>query len=137
MLGGREILDPNQLAVAATTADGDVIQAPDLPKPESTVDNFMALSAKIATHELAHLLGVRHYDAFGPVGFGIHAPPGTDRFKPTYAGIAAAFETQDHLISSPASVGTDRFNDLRSLYFGERESIKLALAFSEQDAVRQ
>ncbi len=136
LLGGREVLDSGLKAVAAESADKDSIQAPDIAKPESSVENFIALSAKIATHELAHLLGVRHYDAFGPVGFGINSPPGSDRFKPTFSGIAGAFETADHMLSSPASAGTDRFNDLRSLYFGEREAIKLALAFSDQARVR-
>ncbi len=42
----------------------------------------------------------------------------------------------DHIISSPASIGSTRFNDLRTLYFGEREAIKLALAFSDPDEVR-
>jgi len=138
MLGGREVLESGLKAVAAAsaTADGDLIQAPDLPKPASNVENFIALSAKLGAHELGHLLGLRHYDAFGPVGFGIHSPPGLDHFKPTYSGVAAAFETMDHIISSPASIGSTRFNDLRSLYFGEREAIKLALAFSDQAQVR-
>ncbi|MBL8819205.1 MAG: pre-peptidase C-terminal domain-containing protein, partial [Planctomyces sp.] len=138
MLGGREVLEAGLKAVAAPSevADGDQIQAPDLPKPASTVENFIALSAKLGAHELAHLLGLRHYDAFGPVGFGVHSPPGLDRFKPTYSGIAAAFETMDHIIGSPASIGSTRFNDLRQLYFGEREAIKLALAFSDQSLVR-
>ena len=138
MLGGREVLESGLRAVAAAsaTADGDLIQAPDLPKPAATVENFIALSAKLGAHELGHLLGLRHYDAFGPVGFGIHSPPGLDVFKPVYAGIAAAFETTDHIISSPASIGSTRFNDLRQLYFGQREAIKLALAFSDESLVR-
>jgi Ca2+-binding RTX toxin-like protein len=41
-----------------------------------------------------------------------------------------AYETFDHLMSSPASVGSDRFNDVRDLFFGEREAIKLAFAES-------
>lgn len=139
MLGGREVLESSRKAVAAEseTADGDLIQAPDIPKPAATVENFIALSAKLGAHELGHLLGLRHYDAFGPVGFGIHSPPGLDVFKPVYSGIAAAFETTDHIISSPASVGSTRFNDLRQLYFGQREAIKLALAFSDESLVRK
>ncbi len=43
MLGGREVLEPGLKAVASPdgTADGDLIQAPDLPKPESTIENFV------------------------------------------------------------------------------------------------
>jgi Matrixin/PKD domain/Right handed beta helix region/Periplasmic copper-binding protein (NosD) len=99
-------------------------------QPAATSDDFVRLSAKIAAHETAHLLGVRHSDSFGPIGLGLHSPPGTDKFAPDYAGPAAAFETFDHLISSPATVGSDRFNDLRDLYFGPREAIKLTFAQS-------
>ena len=53
------------------------------------------------------------------------------RDHPTSDVAPAAFETDDHLISSPASVGSDRFSDLGDLYFGEREDIKLAIAFAD------
>jgi hypothetical protein len=96
-------------------------------------DNFAVLSAKIAAHEFAHLLGVRHSDAFGPIGYGIHTPPGSVDFNPAYGGPDAAFETFDHIISSPATQGSDRFNDLRPLDFGPRESIKIA--FGEQGTI--
>ena len=104
------------------------LDQPPAIDPVTNADNFAILSAKIGAHELAHLMGVRHSDAFGPIGFGIHTPPGTTEFNPTYDGADAAFETFDHLISSPATVGTTRFNDLRDLDFGPREAIKLAFA---------
>jgi parallel beta-helix repeat protein len=96
--------------------------------PVTGSDNFAILSAKIGAHELAHLMGVRHSDAFGPIGFGVHTPPGNTEFNPNFDGSDAAFETFDHLISSPATVGSTRFNDLRALDFGPREAIKLAFA---------
>ena len=99
-------------------------------QPESTTENWIALSAKIAAHELGHLVGLLHQDSYGPIGYGIHAPPGANRYLPTYPGYAAAFETFDHLMSSPASVGSNRHNDVRDLFFGEREAIKLAFAES-------
>src|SRR5262249_16675603 len=77
---------------------------PPAVDPVTNADNFAILSAKIGAHELAHLMGVRHSDAFGPIGFGVHTPPGTTKFNPTYEGADAAFETFDHLISSPATV---------------------------------
>jgi hypothetical protein len=76
-------------------------------QPESTIDNFVRLSAKIGAHELGHLMGLRHQDAFGPIGFGLAAVPRTN-VKPEYTGPVAAFETLDHLSGSPTSVGSDR-----------------------------
>jgi Ca2+-binding RTX toxin-like protein len=99
-------------------------------QPPDTSDHWVALSAKIGAHELGHLVGLLHTDAFGPIGYGPHTPPGGVRYNPDFTGTAAAFETFDHLMSSPASVGSDRFNDLRDLYFGEREAVKLTFAES-------
>src|SRR5262249_25116270 len=95
-------------------------------QPPDTTDNWIALSAKIAAHELGHRAGLLPQDSFGPIGYGLHAPPGPDAYKPPYPGPVGAFETFDHLMSSPATVGSTRFNDIRDLYFGEREAIKLA-----------
>ncbi|MEY3460093.1 MAG: Cyclolysin, partial [Planctomycetota bacterium] len=102
-------------------------------KPAATSENFVLLSAKIAAHELAHLMGLRHNDSFGPIGFGVHDPPGVDGYNPLFPGPAGAVETFDHLLGTGASVGSDRFNDLRDLFFGEREAIKLSLAVSDHD----
>ncbi|MFM8476787.1 MAG: hypothetical protein ACKOEO_13495, partial [Planctomycetaceae bacterium] len=100
-------------------------------KPAATSENFVLLSAKIAAHELAHLMGLRHQDSFGPIGFGVHDPPGVDGYNPIFPGPAGGVETFDHLLGTGASVGTTRFNDLRDLFFGEREAAKLALAGSD------
>lgn len=106
-------------------------------QPTTTSDNIVALASKIGAHELAHLMGVRHADAFGPIGYGLHSPPGNDTFKPTFGGAEGAFETFSHLIGSPATVGSDRFNDLNDLYFGEREAVKLSFAERGTVAVEQ
>jgi hypothetical protein len=97
-------------------------------QPAPTSENIVALAAKIGAHELAHLMGVRHADSFGPIGYGLHSPPGTGSFKPAINGPVGAYETYNHLIGSPATIGTDRFNDLNNLYFGEREAVKLSFA---------
>ena len=101
-----------------------------LLKPAGTSENFVNLTAKIVAHELGHLLGLRHLDAFGPIGSGLHDPPGVSGFKPSYTGPSGGFETFNHLLGSPASVGSTRFNDLNDLFFGEREALKLAFAFA-------
>ncbi len=99
-------------------------------KPDATSANFVALGAKIAAHELGHLMGLRHQDTFGPIGMGINSTPGGKAYTPEFSGPSGAYETIDHLLGSGASIGTDRFNDLRQLFFGEREAIKLAYAMA-------
>jgi Ca2+-binding RTX toxin-like protein len=99
-----------------------------LGQPASTSANFVAGSATIATHELGHLLGLRHADAFGPIGFGIHNPPGAAAYEPDYPGPVAAIETTFHIMASPATVGSSLFDLVEGPFFGEREDIKLAFA---------
>ena len=74
-------------------------------------------------------------DSFGPIGFGVHAPPGVGnpalppsvaQFLPSYPGPQAAWETTDDIMASPASVGSTLFDTLDSPFFGERDDIKLA-----------
>ncbi|MCA9064236.1 MAG: pre-peptidase C-terminal domain-containing protein, partial [Planctomycetaceae bacterium] len=102
-----------------------------LSQPPATSENFVLLSSKIAAHELGHLMGLRHSDSFGAIGFGIHSPPGAGAYFPIYTGMAGAVETFDHLLTSPASVGTTRTSDLNDLFLGEREAVKLAMAMSD------
>src|SRR5262249_18846888 len=94
-----------------------------------TSANWVMASANVAAHELAHMLGVRHADAYGPIGLGIHNPPGAAVFTPNYPGPAAAFETNLHIITSPASTGSQVAGIANDLFFGEREAVRLAMAF--------
>ena len=141
LLGGT-VLAP-RLSVTPTEIAGDFLSAPadghltyGQRNPDNSVENFIALSVKIAAHELGHLMGLRHYDAFGPIGSGVHTPPGSGAFNPAFTGLSEAYETFQHLISSPAAVGSDRKNDINKLFFGEREAIKLAYAQSDPSMVR-
>ena len=99
-------------------------------QPASTETNWITLSTKIAAHELGHLLGLHHADSFGPIGDGIMPLPGGSNYNPGYTGPIDANETFDHIITSGDSVGADRWNDLRDVFFGEREDVMLAFSFA-------
>ncbi len=94
--------------------------------PQEFSDAVVALTATIAAHELAHTAGVRHHDAFGPIGSGVFAGADLSRMYPAYDGAIGASETPFHIIASPASVGTSIANAIGITFFGPREAIKLA-----------
>ncbi len=104
-------------------------------QPADTSSNFVDLTARIASHEVGHLMGLEHSDSIGPIGFGTHQPLYPGQPNPAPAGAPAAFDTTYDIMSSPASVGTDRFTDLGTAYFGERDDIGLAIAFADPSAV--
>jgi hypothetical protein len=101
-----------------------------LPLQTASSNNFAQLSAAIAAHELGHFYGLRHHDAMGPIGSGLFAALGVDRFRPSYPVPTPTFalETPNHIIASPASVRTTLADALRNPFLGEREAIKLAFA---------
>ncbi|MGB7346261.1 MAG: putative Ig domain-containing protein, partial [Pirellulaceae bacterium] len=106
-----------------------------LPEEE---DSFVALSSTIASHELAHMYGVRHQDAFGSPVDGVFA--GLNRaqaFLPAFGGPTLANETSQHLIASPASVGTTLADALGNPFFGEREALKLTLGETGVSTIEQ
>lgn len=91
--------------------------------------NFIAMSSTIASHELGHVYGLRHQDAFGSPGNGIFSGVANSRtrfYLPNYDGPTTADETANHLIASPASIRTSLADALADPYFGEREAFKLA-----------
>ncbi|HVK12947.1 MAG TPA: calcium-binding protein, partial [Gemmataceae bacterium] len=118
-LGGSVQIDVNWLF----GADG----LPDDPDPGTPVrDNLVSLTATVGAHELAHLLGLRHSDSFGPIGAGISPLVDPDQMVPGYPGPAAAFETNLHMMATPDSVGSSLADAAGDPFFGEREAIKLA-----------
>lgn len=94
----------------------------------TTTAQYIAASAGIGAHEFGHLLGLRHGDSYGAIGKGISPAVNATNYLPTYPGPKTATETNDHLMASPASVGSS-VNDLLSLTgLSERSAIKLAFS---------
>ena len=88
----------------------------------STSQEFVLLTATVVSHELAHLLGLRHGDSFGPIGSGIdsNTVSGND-YNPTFQGPQAAVETPRHVMESD-----DFFiENMVTQFFSERSAIKL------------
>ena len=100
----------------------------------ATSANFIELTAKVAAHELGHLMGLRHGDAYGPIGSGIGGLPGRAAYTPAYSGPIGANETNRHIMGSPAATGESLQNAVGGQYFGARSAVKLAF-FSYQGQV--
>jgi hypothetical protein len=90
----------------------------------SSTADLVGLSANIGSHELGHLLGLRHRDGFGPIGSGVFSGLGGN-FLPAYPGPSNATEFGDHVMSTPAfGASVPRFT--QPVWFSERSAIKLA-----------
>ncbi len=97
-------------------------------QPEATSENFVKLSDTVIAHELGHLFGLRHSDAFGPIGSGIFAGVDPASYLPAYTGPMNADESPLHIMASPRSIGVTLFDSVGDTFFGEREAIRLAFA---------
>ncbi len=102
----------------------DFLGGPD--EPPATMSNIVGLSTTIAAHELGHLSGLQHEDAFGPIGAGFDPDLSGSLFDPAYTGPDDADETTDHIIASGASVGQTTEEAIDDPFFGAREAIALA-----------
>ena len=104
-------------------------------QPAATSANFVALTSKVIAHELGHLMGLRHGDAFGPIGSGIVLNTNSPLvYSPPYPGPVTATESSNHIMGSPASTGESLFDAVSGQYFGARSAVKLAF-FSFQGQV--
>lgn len=102
-------------------------------EPAATSQNFVELSAKVAAHELGHLMGLRHGDAYGPIGSGITPTPGSAAYTPPFPGPAGASESNNHIMGSPAATGETLADAVSNQFFGARSAVKLSyFAFQGQ-----
>jgi hypothetical protein len=98
-----------------------------------TVPNIIRASINLAAHELGHILGLRHYDSFGPPHGGMTAGIAGD-FLPPYPGPTMATTTTDHVMSLSTSIGLSPGNLMDpEIRFGFREAIKLKMAGHAED----
>ena len=96
--------------------------------PEATAANFVAASTWMAAHELGHLIGLRHADAFGPVGFSVNTAPESLGLPATPAvpGAPAGWETNSAIMATPALTGFTLADLATNHFFSVREAVKLA-----------
>ena len=102
----------------------------DVNSGATTSAEFITLSANVASHELGHLVGLRHGDSFGPIGSGID--PNTvsaSSYFPSYNGPLGADETSMHLMESDSIFIEHTVNQ----FFSERSATKLT--FNESGSV--
>jgi Ca2+-binding RTX toxin-like protein len=91
-----------------------------------TSDYIIGITTTIAAHELGHLAGLQHQDAFGPIGAGLYAGSLPGQFYPHYLGLVNGSETPSDLMASPESVGTTLLDAAGDTHLGERDAVKLA-----------
>ena len=135
--GSSSELDPGNLDLGGVSI---VNVNPFLGDPTAglvmpTSANIVGLTTTIAAHELGHLSGLQHQDAFGPIGTGIAPTVNPNEFSPSYTGPTAATETSFDIMASPASVGTTLAEAAGPTWIGERDAIKLA--FNDSGTVLQ
>jgi len=123
---GTFIEDNALIDVIGARTDG-----PDAVTPaEAARIAVLNQTANTGAHELGHGLGLRHYDAWGPVGGGLPSSGAVEPtdFAPAYQGPSDADETFLHTMSSGASSGLPLSQSANAdRFLSERSAIKLAI----------
>lgn len=99
-----------------------------LPAGATTAALVRASVANTGSHELGHVMGLRHHDALGPVGTGVNGLGRVGNpasYTPAFPGPVEAFATNLHIMSSGAATGRP-LDPTIERYFGVREMAKLA-----------
>ena len=99
--------------------------------------NIVGLTTTIAAHELGHLSGLQHQDAFGPIGSGIYAGVNPAEFYPAYTGAAERHRDAagHHGLAGLRRHDAARHGRPAATYVGERDAVKLA--FNDTGTVLQ
>lgn len=85
-------------------------------------------SVNLAAHEVGHLEGLRHHDAFTPIGFGMSSPGLAADYTPIYPGPTGAFLSGTDVQSLTLSFGGFTAAALTGdLLVGQRSAVKLAM----------
>jgi hypothetical protein len=94
--------------------------------PLTPAASVVGFSVTVGAHELGHLVGLRHADSLGPIGFGLSPTgPSPVPYLPNYPGLLTATETTVHTMASPASVGQTIAQAIAPTVLGERSAVKL------------
>jgi hypothetical protein len=152
-LGGNTTVNVNPL-LGGTNQPSATVDPNDL-----STDNYVNLSVEITAHEIGHQYGLRHADAYGPIGSGIYTVydsngnviGGVNPSRPAGAAtgyipgypvpanhpLVTAPETPQHVMASPDSLGITLFDSVAQTFFGEREAVKLAFDYSGVTVISQ
>jgi len=92
-------------------------------------ENIVKASVNLGAHEVLHLLGARHHDAFTPIGTGVSSPGNKTKFDPVFPGPDGAALSGLELNSLTTVLGfsADKLLSMDS-FIGPRAALKIRFA---------